>query len=66
MPKFFFYAGTGFCLFLALCAAAGLMSQADGGALVFVAVHGAIVSAKSAAVFQRSRPPERATGLPKR
>src|SRR3954452_13365661 len=49
MPKFFFYAGTGFCLFLALCAAAGLMSQADGGAVAFVAVHGAIVSAKNAA-----------------
>jgi len=49
MPKFFFYAGTGFCLFVALCAAAGLMSQAEGGPLAFVAVHGAIVSARSAA-----------------
>jgi hypothetical protein len=49
MPKFFFYAGTGFCLFIALCAAAGLMSQADGGPLAFVAVHGAVVSAKNAA-----------------
>jgi hypothetical protein len=49
MPKFFFYTGTGFCLFLALCAAAGVMSQADGGALAFVAVHGAVVSAKNAA-----------------
>jgi len=48
MPKFFFYAGTGFCLFVALCAAAGLMSQAEGGPLAFVAVHGAIVSARSA------------------
>ena len=48
MPKVFFYAGTGFCFFLALCAAAGLLSQAEGGPLVFVAVHGAIVSAKSA------------------
>ena len=49
MPKFFFYAGTGFCLFVALCAAAGLMSQAEGGPLAFVAVHGAIVSARGAA-----------------
>jgi hypothetical protein len=48
MPKFFFYAGTGFCLFIALCAAAGLMSQMEGGPLTFVAVHGAIVSAKTA------------------
>jgi len=49
MPKFFFYAGTGFCFFVALCAAAGLMSQAEGGPLAFVAVHGAIVSTRSAA-----------------
>jgi len=49
MPKVFFYAGTGFCLFIALCAAAGLMSQAEGGPLAFVAMHGAIVSAKNAA-----------------
>jgi hypothetical protein len=49
MPKFFFYAGTGFCLFVALCAAAALVSQVEGGPLMFVALHGAIVSAKSAA-----------------
>jgi hypothetical protein len=48
MPKFFFYAGTGFCLFIALCAAAGLISQVEGGPLTFVAVHGAVVSAKTA------------------
>jgi hypothetical protein len=51
MPKFFFYAGTGFCLFVALCAAAGLVTLADGGPLAFVAVHGAVVSAKSAAAW---------------
>jgi hypothetical protein len=48
MPKFFFYGGTGFCLFLALCAAAGLMTQAEGGPMAFVAVRGAIVSGTNA------------------
>src|SRR5882724_5290061 len=51
MPKVFFYAGTGFCLFLALCAAAGLMSQLEGGPLVFVAVHGSIASGTNAAAW---------------
>lgn len=49
MPKVFFYAGTGFCLFIGLCAAAGLMSQAEGGPLPFILVQGSIVSAKNAA-----------------
>ena len=51
MPKFFFYAGTAFCLFLALCAAAGLMSQAEGGPMVFAAVRGAFVSGTNAAAW---------------
>ncbi len=44
MPKVFFYAGTGFCLFVALCAAAGLVSQMEGAPLAFVAIHGAVAS----------------------
>jgi hypothetical protein len=51
MPKFFFYAGTGFCLFIALCAAAALMTQADGGPLTFIAIRGAGVSATNAAAW---------------
>ncbi|HEX3071624.1 MAG TPA: hypothetical protein VHX14_23885, partial [Thermoanaerobaculia bacterium] len=51
MPKFFFYAGTAFCLFLALCAAAGLMSQAEGGPMVFAALRGAVVSGTNAAAW---------------
>jgi len=47
MPKVFFYAGTGFCFFIALCAAAGLMSQSDGAPLAFVAMHGAVVSTRA-------------------
>jgi hypothetical protein len=49
MPKVFFYAGTGFCLFVALCAAAGLMAQMEGTPLAFVAIHGSVVSAKAVA-----------------
>ncbi len=44
MPKFLFYVGTGFCLFLALCAAAGLTVQIEGGTMSFVALRGAAVS----------------------
>ena len=51
MPKFFFYGGTGFCLFLALCAAAGLISQSEGGPMSFVAVRGAGVSGTNAAAW---------------
>jgi len=51
MPKFLFYVGTGFCLFLALSAAAGFLGQLDGGPLAFVAVHGAGVSGSGAAAW---------------
>ena len=51
MPKFLFYVGTGFCLFLALSAAAGFAAQLDGGAMSFVAVRGAAVSGSAAAIF---------------
>lgn len=49
MPRLFFYGGTGFCVFLALCAAAGLAGQLDHAPLAFVAVHGAAVSSTTAA-----------------
>jgi hypothetical protein len=49
MPKVFFYAGAGFCVFLALSAAAGLTAQVEGSALTFVAVHGASVAVRGAA-----------------
>jgi hypothetical protein len=48
MPKFLFYLGTGFCLFLALSAAAGLGAQLDGTPLSFVAVHGTVVHGTAA------------------
>lgn len=51
MPKFFFYAGTAFCLFLALSAAAGLLSQVEGGPMSFAAVRGAAVSTTAAAAW---------------
>jgi len=51
MPKFLFYAGTGFCLFLALSAAAGFAAQLDGGALAFVAVHGSGVTGSTASAW---------------
>ena len=44
MPKFLFYVGTGFCLFLALSAAAGFAAQLDGGAMMFVALRGGAVA----------------------
>ena len=44
MPKFLFYVGTGFCLFLALSAAAGFAAQLDGGAMSFVALRGGTVT----------------------
>ena len=43
MPKFLFYVG-GFCLFLALSAAAGFAAQLDGGAMTFVALRGGAVT----------------------
>src|SRR5438132_8768923 len=51
MPKLLFYAGTGFCLFLALSAAAGFAAQLEGGTLSFVAVHGAVITNSSAAAW---------------
>jgi hypothetical protein len=44
MPKFLFYVGTGFCLFLALSAAAGFAAQLEGGAMTFVALRGGAVT----------------------
>jgi hypothetical protein len=51
MPKFLFYVGTGFCLFLALSAAAGLAAQLDGGAMSFVAIRGGAVTGSSTAAW---------------
>ena len=51
MPKLLFYIGTGFCLFLALSAAAGVGSQLDGAPLGFVAVHGGAVGTGTASVL---------------
>jgi len=50
MPKALFYAGTAFCLFLALAAAAGLTQQLHGQ-ITFVAVHGGAVATTSAAAW---------------
>ena len=38
MPKVLFYAGTAFCLFLALCSGAELVRELDGDAMSFVAL----------------------------
>ena len=51
MPKFLFYVGTGFCLFLALSAAAGFAAQLDGGTMAFVALHGGAVSGSVAGAW---------------
>jgi hypothetical protein len=51
MPKPLFYAGTAFCLFLALAAGAGLNQQLRGGPVTFVAVHGGSVSTTAAAAL---------------
>jgi len=51
MPKPLFYAGTAFCLFLALAAAAGLNQQLHGVPLAFVAVHGNAVSTSGASAL---------------
>jgi hypothetical protein len=45
MPKSLFYIGTGFCLFLALSAAAAVGQQLEGGALSFAALRGNIILA---------------------
>src|SRR5438552_8492205 len=49
MPKFLFYVGTGFCLFLALSAAAGFAAQLDSGAMSFVALRGGAIAGGAAA-----------------
>ena len=41
MPKVLFYAGTAFCLFLALTAGAEALRQMQGGSLAFVVMHDA-------------------------
>jgi hypothetical protein len=51
MPKFLFYVGTGFCLFLALSAAAGFAAQLDGGAMTFVALRGGTVTGSLTAAW---------------
>src|SRR5438105_655302 len=48
MPKPLFYVGTAFCVFLALCAAASVAQQLDGGPATFIAVHGRAVITGSA------------------
>ena len=40
MPKVLFYAGTAFCLFLALTSAAESARELQGGSLAFVALQG--------------------------
>lgn len=45
MPKFLFYLGAGFCLFLALSSTAGLLAQLDGSPVTFGAIRGPVVSA---------------------
>src|SRR5262245_66061804 len=51
MPKFLFFVGTGFCLFLALSAAAVVAAQLDGGAMTFVALRGSAVSGSVAGAW---------------
>lgn len=48
MPKVLFYAGTAFCLFLALSSAEVLTRQLHGAPGTFVAVHGTAVSTTTA------------------
>ena len=45
MPKTLFYIGTGFCLFLALSAAAAVGQQIEGGTISFVALRGHVILA---------------------
>src|SRR5438128_1004496 len=51
MPKFLFYVGTGFCLFLALSAVAGFAAQLDGGAIAFVALKGGSIGGGGTAAW---------------
>ncbi|HYM62387.1 MAG TPA: hypothetical protein VEZ11_16000 [Thermoanaerobaculia bacterium] len=48
MPKILFYAGTAFCLFLALSSAAEWTRQMQSGSVAFVAMHGVHVPAGAA------------------
>src|SRR2546423_15670178 len=49
MPKALFYAGTAFCLFLALTSAAESARELQGGSLAFVALQAVSVPAAPAA-----------------
>ena len=51
MPKPLFYAGTAFCLFIALSSAAALMEQMSGAPFDFVAVRGAALAATSSSAW---------------
>ena len=51
MPKSLFYIGTGFCLFLALSAAAAVGQQLEGGPLSFAALRGNLILATGAAAW---------------
>jgi hypothetical protein len=51
MPKFLFYLGTGFCLFVALCAAAMASAELKGAPFGFVAVHGGRAGSGASAVW---------------
>src|SRR6266852_9683308 len=49
MPKPLFYIGTAFCVFLALCAAATVAQQVQGGPVAFIAVRGTAMSSGATA-----------------
>jgi hypothetical protein len=51
MPKPLFYAGTAFCLFIALSAAAALLGQTQGAPFGFVAIHGAALLVTTSAAW---------------
>src|SRR5712691_7629702 len=49
MPYPLFYIGTAFCVFLALCAAATVAQQVQGGPVTFIAVRGTAMSSGATA-----------------
>jgi len=51
MPKPLFYIGTAFCVFLALCAAATVAQQVQGGPVAFIAVRGTAMSSGTTAAW---------------
>ena len=51
MPKVLFYAGTAFCLFLALTSAAQLTHQLQGGAAGLAALHGGAIAPTTTAAW---------------